>query len=227
MRNYVAHPAELCFKLPKGMSTLEGALIEPLSVGLNAVCKSGIHVGQTALILGSGCIGLTTLMSLKAAGVEEVAVADLFDIRLQKAKELGAAGVINSAKEDIYKTVQELFPNGPDFVFETAGNRVTAGQTVELVKRGGTIVMIGNVVGETPFNFQLLVDKEVSIQTVFRYRNIYPQAIAAVSRGTINIRSIVSNIYPLEQAPQAFEDCITQKQTMVKAVVCLNKEAME
>lgn len=86
---YIAFPENMCFKLPDNVSTLEGCLIEPLSVGFHAANQGGVEVGDTVVILGSGCIGLVTLLSCKAHGAGKVIVADLVDARLEKAKELG------------------------------------------------------------------------------------------------------------------------------------------
>lgn len=222
MQQYITHPADLCYKLPGHVSTLAGALIEPLAVGLNAVVNSGAHVGQSATILGSGCIGLVTLLSLRAAGIEDVTVVDVFANRLAKAAELGAARTVNAAETDPVEAVRELHGGtGPDFVFEAAGNQVTAGQTIKMAKRGGTIAIIGNVVGQTPMDLQLMTNKELRLLTTFRYRNIYPTAIASVASGKIDISRIVSHEYPFADAEKAFEDSITQKNTMVKAVISI------
>lgn len=105
------------------------------------------------------------------------------------------------------------------YVFEAAGNRVTAGQTVPMAKRGGTIAIIGNVVGQTPIDLQLMTNKELRLLTSFRYRNIYPAAIASVASGKIDISTIVSREYRFADAEKAFEDSISQKQSMVKAVI--------
>ena len=93
---YVAHEAALCFKLPDNVSTMEGALIEPLAVGFHAAMQGGAKFGQKALVTGAGCIGLVTAMALKAMGVSEVYVSDVLPARLQKAKELGADEIVNS-----------------------------------------------------------------------------------------------------------------------------------
>lgn len=225
MRNYVAHPASLCHKLPDNVSDLEGALIEPLAVGMNAVRESGATVGDSVTILGAGCIGLVTLLSLRAAGVRDITVVDLHDIRLAKALELGASRVINAGQGDAIAAVVAAHGGiGPDFVFETAGSRVTAAQTVSMAKRGGTIMIVGNVTGDTPYDFQKFTNKELRIQSVFRYRNIFPVAIAAVASGQIDITGIVSSIYDFDDVAQAFEDSINQKQTMVKAVLRIGAE---
>ena len=92
---YVAHEADLCFKLPKNVDTLEGALIEPLAVGFHAANQGEAHAGQTAVVFGAGCIGLVSLMALKAEGVNTIYVVDIMEKRLEKALEIGATAVIN------------------------------------------------------------------------------------------------------------------------------------
>jgi len=220
LRKYVAHPADLCFKLPENISTLEGALIEPLAVGLYATTGSGIAIGKKAAIIGVGCIGLITLLSLKAMGINEIVAVDVFDNRLQKAKELGATHTVNGSKEDIVKAVREYFAGiGPDYVFETAGNIKTASQTIYMVKRGGTVMIVGNVVGQTPINFQLCVNKELTIKTSFRYRNIFPVAVEAIASGRINVKQIVSSEFDFKDSMRAFETSLTEKQSMIKGVI--------
>ncbi|MEG3129226.1 NAD(P)-dependent alcohol dehydrogenase [Pantoea cypripedii] len=222
MRNFITHKADLCFKLPDNVSFQEGALIEPLAVGIHAVRESGIKMGQSATILGSGCIGLVTLLSLKAAGVDDITVVDIHDIRLEKAKELGARHIINASNTDMVSAVKDVYSGiGPDFIFETAGNKVTASNSVPMIKRGGTIMIIGNVVGDTPVNFQMLGNKEATIKATFRYRNIYPSALSALSSGRINVNSIVSDFYKFEDTQSAFEDSINNKATVVKAMIDL------
>lgn len=97
-QEYVAHEAGLCFRLPDNMSTMEGALIEPLAVGMHAANQGEAHLGQTAVVTGAGCIGLCTLLSLRAMGVSKIIVVDIMQKRLDKALELGADYVINGKK---------------------------------------------------------------------------------------------------------------------------------
>ena len=112
-QEYVAHEADLCFKLPENVSTLEGALIEPLAVGFHAAIQGDAHLGQKAVVMGAGCIGLVSMMALKARGVSEVYVVDIMEKRLEKALELGATGVINGAKEDVIAKAQEALKKSP------------------------------------------------------------------------------------------------------------------
>lgn len=218
---YVAYPENMCFKLMEGMDTVEGALIEPLAVGFHACNQADAQIGETAAILGSGTIGLTTLMTLLARGVKEVYVVDLIDLRLEKAEEIGAFKTINAKETDVVDKIMELTDNkGVDMVFETAGSKVTVKQTVELVKRGGRIVSVGMAADPViEFDFGKLQAKEASLYTVFRYRNIYAKAIKAVGTGVIDLKSIVTDRFGLSEIDKAFNYNIENKSEIVKVVI--------
>ena len=133
---YCVHSASMCYKLPENMTTLEGAMIEPLAVGMHATELSNAKIGETAIVLGSGCIGLCTVMSLKARGVSEIYVADIMDKRLEKAMEVGATRVFNSTRESIEEFAKTLPGGGADQVYECAGNRVTTLQADQACRKG-------------------------------------------------------------------------------------------
>jgi len=218
---YIAYPEDMAFKLPEGMGTIEGALIEPLAVGFHASRQADAAIGKSAAILGSGCIGLVTMMTLKAMGVTQIYITDLFSRRLEKAKTLGATKTFKADEADIVSEIMELTNGaGVDMVFETAGNKITTQQTAELVKRGGTIVLVGMAPESiVSFDFGKLIFKEASIKTVFRYRNLYPDAIKAVAEGLIPLKEIVTHIYSFGEVQEAIEFNINNKDSVVKAVI--------
>jgi len=223
---YIAHPANLCYKLPENVSTLEGALMEPLAVGFHAAMQSGIQVGSTAVILGAGCIGLVTMLSIKSMGVGEVIVVDLMQNRLDRALELGASKVINASECDSVEAVLTLTDHGADYVFETAGSEVSIFQTAKMIKRGGTITLVGYTRdGIAKMNVNWLIDNEITIKTVFRYRNIYPKAIEAVSKGIIPLKKIASDIYDFKDIQEAMDHAINNKDKITKCVIRINPEA--
>ena len=148
---YCVHPANMCFKLPDNVDTMEGALIEPLAVGFHAAKVAEAEIGQSAVVLGCGCIGLVTIMVLKARGIEEIYAVDMIGKRLEKAKEVGA--------------------------------------------------------------------KEGDLKTIFRYRNLYPAAIKAVSEGTIPLKSIVSHIFEFKDVIEGVAYNVDNKSDVIKAVV--------
>ncbi|MEO8411740.1 MAG: NAD(P)-dependent alcohol dehydrogenase, partial [Propionivibrio sp.] len=176
---YVAHPAKMCFKLPDAVSTLEGGLCEPLSVGLYAVQKSAARLGQSAVIFGSGCIGMTTLLVLKAVGISDVTVVDIAQKRLDKALELGAKRVIRGDQEDVVQILSES--GGCDLVFEAAGSPVTALQASKVVAANGVVVIVGMAADPViALDLGTMAAREARLETIYRYRNLYPTAIKAI-----------------------------------------------
>ena len=225
-QEYVAHEADLCFKLPENVSTMEGALIEPLAVGFHAAIQGGAKAGQTAVVMGAGCIGLVTMMALKAMGVSKVYVADIMQKRLDKALELGADGVINGGNVNAVDAVMELTEGkGCDLVIETAGTQITTVQAIHMTKKGAVIVLVGySKSGEMTLPMSLALDKELTFKTVFRYRHIYPMAIDAVAAGKVNLKGIVTDIFGLDEVQKAMDYSINNKADIVKAVIKITDE---
>ena len=225
-QEYVAHEAALCFKLPDNVSTLEGALIEPLAVGFHAANQGEAHAGQTAVVMGAGCIGLVSMMALKAEGVSRVYVVDVMQKRLDKAMELGADGVINGANEDAVEAVRRLTDGaGCDLVIETAGTEITTRQAIHMAKKGANLVLVGySKTGEMNLPMSLVLDKELTFKTVFRYRHIYPMAIDAVAAGKVDLKGIVTNIFDFDDIQNAMDKSVSDKANIVKAVVRIAKE---
>lgn len=225
-QEYVAHDADLCFKLPENVSTLEGALIEPLAVGFHAAIQGDAHLGQKAVVMGSGCIGLVSMMALKARGVSEVYVVDIMDKRLEKAMELGATAVINGAKENVVERIKELTNGrGADLVIETAGTEITTRQAIDMARKGSNIVLVGySKTGEMTLPMSLVLDKELTFKSVFRYRHIYPLAIDAVAAGKVNLKGIVTDVFSLEETQKAMDYSVNHKADIVKAVIKISNE---
>lgn len=220
-QEYIAHEAALCFKLPDNVDTMEGALIEPLAVGFHAANQGGAHAGQTAVVFGAGCIGLVSMMALKAEGVSKVYVVDIMQKRLDKAMELGATEVINSMDTDVMAEIARLTEGkGADLIIETAGMEITVRQAIHIAKKGATIVLVGySKTGEMTLPLSLALDKELTFKTVFRYRHIYPMAIEAVASGKVNLKGIVSNVFDFDDIQNAMDKSISDKANIVKSVV--------
>lgn len=220
-QEYVAHEADLCFKLPENVSTLEGALIEPLAVGFHAANQGGAHVGQTAVVMGAGCIGLVSMMALKAQGVSKVYVVDIMQKRLDKALELGADGVINGREQDVVAVLNELTEGkGIDLAIETAGSEITATQAIHAAKPGSTIVFVGySKSGNMNLPISIALNKELTFKTIFRYRHVYPMAIEAVAAGKVNLKGIVTDMFDFDDLQNAMDKSCADKANIVKAAV--------
>ena len=152
-------------------------------------------------------------------GAERIVVADVIERRLEKALQLGAWHVINGRKEDTVDRSRALFGgDGADIVFETAGSRVTAMQSFASVRRGGEGMIVGTIPGETPVDF-LKINREVKVQTVFRYANNFPMTIQAISSGRFDVLTMVTDEYTYEDVQKAFEESLSRKAEIIKGVI--------
>lgn len=220
-QEYVAHEAALCFKLPDNVDTMEGALVEPLAVGFHAANMGGAHAGQVAVVFGAGAIGLVTLMALKAEGVSKVYVVDIQPKRLEKALELGATEVINGKDVDAVEKLLELTDGrGVDLAIETAGTEFTARQCLYATNKGATVVFVGYTKsGEMTLPHGQIMDKELTIKGIFRYRHIYPMAIEAIADGRVPIKKLATNLFEFPHVQEALDACVADKANIVKGVI--------
>lgn len=219
LSHYLCHPESFTYKLPDNMDTMEGALVEPAAVGIHAAMLANAKPGKKIIILGAGCIGLMTLQACRCMGASEIVVVDVLEKRLQMARKLGAMATIDATKEDPdVRSKAVLGAAGADIVFETAGARATLKQAPFLVMRGGKIMVVGTVPGDTPIDF-LKINREVSIKTVFRYANRFPITIDAISSGKFDVKSMVTHIYEFKDVQRAFEESVNNKKDIIKGVI--------
>ena len=223
LTKYMTHPEEWTYHLPEGMSTLEGALVEPAAVGMHAAILGDVKLGKSIVILGGGTIGLMILQACKSLGATDITVVDVVDKRLLLAKKLGAKRILNGKEHDIVKVLRDenLYGDkGVDLVFEAAGSVFTAQQAIQIISRGGKIMMVGTQSKPVPIDF-LKINREVTIQTSFRYCNNFKQTIEAIATKKFNVKDMVTNIYDLNDVQQAFEEAIDpiKKLDMIKGVI--------
>jgi len=220
-QEYVAHPADFCFKLPENLDTVEGAMIEPLAVGFHAATEGGAALGQTAVVFGAGCIGLTSTMACKAKGISKVIVVDIMDKRLETAKKLGATHIINGAKEDVVAKIMELTNGrGVDLCIETSGVEIAANQCIFASAKGAVIVLVGySGTGKMTLEINHALDKEVVFKTIFRYRHLYPMCIEAAATGKVDLKAMVSHTFRFDDLQEALDECVRDKANIVKGVI--------
>ena len=220
---YMTHPEEWTYHVPEGMTTMEAALVEPAAVGMHAAILGEARLGKSIVILGAGTIGLMVLQACLSLGATDITVVDVMQKRLDLALKLGAKRVINGKEQNKVELLrsEELYgDHGVELVFECAGAVFTAQQAVEIVSRGGKIMMVGTQSNPVPINF-LKINREVTIQTSFRYCNNYPQTIEAIATGKFNVKDMVTHVYDYKDVQKAFEEAIdpVKKCDMIKGVV--------
>lgn len=216
---YIVMPVERIYD-GKGLSAKELALVEPFTISYHALHRAPVKQGDKVLVVGAGPIGLFALISAKAQGAE-VYVADVLDGRLEKAKHFGAAGTINSAKTDIREEAMKITGgNGFDVCVEACGLSVTFMACIDCAAFAANIILIGNGKKETTFLHSILLKKELN---VFGSRNSYPKDFQAVidliASGEVNVLEMVSDIYPMDRADEAFKALASNDGSLAKVLI--------
>lgn len=217
---YVAHPEFLVYPLDEDVSFEEGALIEPLAVGLYATQRASAGPGEVALILGSGPVGLLALQALRIRGVTQIIVADVISLRLQKARELGATAVIDAQRESVKERVLDLTGGeGVDLVFETAGSVETTQTAIEVAKNGGKIVLVG-FPPPTTLDINKIIIRELDILGSWRYANVYGKATALLNAREVYLQPIITHCYNgLDRVKDALFFAHEHKEEAIKVVL--------
>lgn len=237
LRRYVNHPAVWCHKIGD-MSYEDGALLEPLSVSLAAVERSGLRLGDPLLITGAGPIGLISLLSARAAGATPIVITDIDEGRLQFAKSLApdvrtykvekgdtpeqtAAGIINTMNDGEGASSDALRPR---LAIECTGVESSVSAAIWSVKFGGKVFVIGVGKNEMNIPFMRLSTQEIDLQYQYRYSNTWPRAIRLVRNGVINLKKLVTHRYQLEDAIKAFETASNPKTGAIKVQIMSSAE---
>ncbi|KAM9374864.1 sorbitol dehydrogenase [Phaethornis superciliosus] len=206
--HYYKHNANYCYKLPDNVTFEEGALIEPLSVGMHACKRGGVTLGSKVFVSGSGPIGLVNVIIAKMMGAAAVVVTDLSAPRLQKAKEVGADFVIqvkNETPKEVASEVESVLGCMPEITLECTGVQACIQTGIYATRSGGTLVLVGLGPEMVTVPIMNAAVREVDIRGIFRYRNTWPVAITLLASKRINIKPLVTHRFPLEKALEAFE----------------------
>ncbi|GAA0219345.1 NAD(P)-dependent alcohol dehydrogenase [Halobaculum roseum] len=203
---YVSWPADFVYELPEAVSMREGALCEPLSVGIHACRRGDVGVGDTVLVTGAGPIGMLAMEAARAAGATDILVSDVVGSKLDRALDRGADRVIHVTETDLDAAVDEYTDGvGADVVVEASGAEPSIESTLDAVRRGGTIVLVGLAdEAEVPLDVLEIIDNELDVHGSFRYANTYDAAVDLLADGTVDVEGIVDFTDPLEEIDAAF-----------------------
>lgn len=221
MRETVVHPEGFTFKLPDNVSFEEGALVEPLAIGVYAAYTAAVQPGDIALVIGAGTIGIVTALSALASGCSKVILADVKERKLALVRANFSANIVcvNSATESLPEAVRALAPDGVDIVFEASGSPAAIGSMIGHLRPSGRAVMIGMPASPAPYDVVAAQVKEIRILHIFRYRNMYPRTIKMISSGTMKVAPLVTHRYDFKDAVAAFDFAAGMPEDAVKIMV--------
>jgi D-xylulose reductase len=222
LRPTVVHPAAYTFRLPENVSYAEGAMVEPLAVGMHAANKAAIRPGDVAVVIGAGTIGMMTVLSALAGGCSQVIVSDVLRPKLDLAETFGPVTGVDVRETDLGAVVREITGGwGADVVFEASGNARAAAGVFDLLCPGGRVVFIGMPEGPIAYDVVAASVVEARVEHVFRYANVYPRALALMGSGKIDVKPMITDTFAFEDGLAAFAFAQEMPPTSVKAQIVL------
>ncbi|XP_057475220.1 sorbitol dehydrogenase [Actinidia eriantha] len=212
LANQVVHPEDLCFKLPDNVSLEEGAMCEPLSVGVHACRRANVGPETNVLVMGAGPIGLVTMLAARAFGAPRIVIVDVDGYRLSVAKELGADEIVEVSTNmqdvsDEVERIQKAMGDGVDVTFDCAGFSKTMSTALSATRAGGKVCLVGMGHNEMTVPLTPAAAREVDVVGVFRYKNTWPLCIEFLRSGKIDVKPLITHRFGFSQkeVEEAFE----------------------
>lgn len=213
-------PARIAYKLPDGLGFAEAAMLEAVSVALHGVRLAEMERGATVLVVGAGMIGLLLLQAAKAQGAGRVLVTDVDASRLEMARALGAEEIVPGSGEAVLEVLlRQTGGRGVDVVLEAVGRNETVALSVDAVRRGGTVVLVGNISPQVTLPLQKVVSRQVRLQGSCASAGEYPEAMEMMVDGRIRVQPLLSAVAPLEEGASWFARLHGREQGLMKVVL--------
>ena len=221
---YAIVPERCVYPLPEQMGFVAASLLEPLTIGLQAVrLGNASPATRSAVVIGAGTIGLAIIVALKSYGVQRVAAVDLDASRLNEAREFGADAVFEAdqitAKQLAEWGASSADTDGADLVLEAVGAAASVETAIHAVTRGGTVVLVGNVSPVVELPLQTVVTRQIRLQGSCASAGCYPEAIELAASGAVDLSKFVSRVAPLEDGIDWFERLHNREPGVLKVVL--------
>jgi L-iditol 2-dehydrogenase len=216
---YVAVPSRILYRLPENLSFAEAAMLEGVAVAVHAVSLAQISSSGTALVVGAGMIGLLTVQALRAAGCSRIFVTDIDNSRLKLAQDVGASAAFSAETDAAAQILQLTGGAGVDVAVEAVGRTETVTTAIEFVRKGGTVVLVGNISPEVSIPLQRVVTRQIRLQGSCASAGEYPRAMELLATGKIQVKPLITAIAPLTEGPRWFERLHAREPNLMKVVL--------
>ena len=223
---FFAVDAKKVTPIPKSMSFEEGAMLEPLAVAVHAVRQMGNVTGMNIAVLGAGPIGNLVAQAAKGLGAAKVMITDVSDYRLEKAKECGVDVCVNTKGKNFGEALIEAFgPDKADVIYDCAGNNVTMGQAIQYARKGSVIVLVAVFADMATVDLAVANDHELDIKSTMMYRHEdYVGAIELVEAGKVQLKPLISKIFPFAQYLDAYKYIDVNRETTMKVIIAVQEK---
>lgn len=216
---FVAVPARICYRLPENLAFTEAAMLEAVAVAIHGVNLAHLQPNSTALVVGAGTIGVLTLQALKAAGSKRVFVTDVDEQRLALARQFGATETLFSGDALQSQILARTGNHGVDVTVECVGRNETVAASIDATRKGGTVVLVGNIEPTVTLPLQKVVTRQIRLQGSCASSGEYPRAIELLASGAISVKPLISAIAPLEEGASWFARLYNREPDLLKVVL--------
>jgi D-xylulose reductase len=222
----VVHPAAYTYRLPDIVGFAEGAMVEPFAIGVQAAFKAGVKPGDTCLVTGCGTIGLMVALAALGSGAGRVVISDVVDAKLELARQYPGLIPVNVARESLRERIDTLCGAdwGADVVFEASGSPRVYDGVIAAVRPGGTLVFVGMPPDKIEFDIVSAQAKEVRMETVFRYANVFDRAIDMIASGKVKLMPLIAETFDFAQSVEAFERAASARPTDIKLQIVMPEQ---
>ena len=222
---YAVHPAAFTYNLPDNVSFAEGAMVEPFAIGMQAAARARIVPGDVAVVVGCGPIGIMIALAALAGGCSKVLISDFSAPKLEIAAQYAGIVPVNIGEQSLVDAVAAATENwGADIVFEASGSPRAFANLFDVVRPGGAVVLVGLPVEPVSLNIPAAISKEVRIETVFRYANIFDRALQLIASGKVDLKPLITGTYDCADSIEAFERAAQGNPQDVKLQILLTGE---
>ncbi len=202
---YVAVPRHVLYRIPDSVSFEQAAMVEPVAVAMHAVNLAGLKAGSSCVVVGAGSIGTFIIKILGLTGATEIIAIDLNSYQLENARKWGATEVFEASDPDLARKIRAMTRhNGADAAFEAVGKEKSLNLAIDLTRKGGTVVMVGNATPTVNFPMQKVVTGEMKILGSCAIRGEYETVLEYMSKGMIDAGEFISAIAPLKEGAEWF-----------------------
>jgi L-iditol 2-dehydrogenase len=217
---YVAVPERIVAPLPDELSFEEAAMIEPAAVAVHAVNLTPVRLGDTAVVVGTGMIGLLVVQALRLAGCGRIIAVDVDAARLKMAADFGADVQVNAREADPAAAVAELTSGrGADIAVEAVGATQPVATAIACLRKGGALTLVGNITPRIELPLQAVVTRQLRLTGSCASCGEYPAVITLLARGAIRVRPMISAVAPLAEAPQWFDRLYRKEPNLMKVIL--------
>ncbi len=218
--DYVAVPQRIMYALPDDLTFEEAAFVEPVSIAVHAVNRAGIQPDDSAVVIGAGMIGLLVVQVLRSVGCSKIIAVDLNPQRLELAQELGAHITLLSNEGDVVERIkQHTDGRGANVALEVVGISPTVKLAVNCVRKGGRVVLVGNIKPEVTLPLQVAVSRELTILGSCASQGEYPVCLDMLANGTINVKALTSAVAPLSEGAEWFKRLYDPESGLLKVIL--------